>query len=196
MKKIILTIVSSLVGALLIATIILACTTYTAYGLVNDKAYSIKVYKNGYSDFVREYDSNDTEFKTVFEKINGTFKENNLSAMFQGVGKFKVSVKNEERKIKDVVENNDGSYFVAFNYAEDQKLVIKGKEYVNENTTTKETVKYRELWMEVRNTANFGEYTIYLIDPSMGGRETSYYQVKLIAEQASLYEYIGTVKTN
>ena len=89
-KKIILTICASLVGALLIATIILACTNYTAYGIVNDKAYSIEVYKNGYETSTKYVDDNEDEvYSTVITKLNESLKENNLSALFQNVRSFK-----------------------------------------------------------------------------------------------------------
>ena len=78
MKKIILTITSSLIGVLLIATIILACTHYTAYGIVNDKVQLMEVYKTGYIDVAKTYENDEgkDEVKTVIYKIEASRKEN------------------------------------------------------------------------------------------------------------------------
>jgi len=193
-KKIILTICSSLVGALLIATIILACTSYTAYGIVNDKAYSIEVYKNGYETSTKYvYDNEDEVYTNVISKLKDSLKENNLSALFQNVRSFKTRVENVEKKISEAVDANDGSYYVAFYYSTPQILVIDGKEYVNENSTTKETVKYTQLWMEIKNSSSFTSYTAYLVDASLSV-ETSYFQVVMIGEQAPVYDYLASLK--
>lgn len=197
MKKIILTITSSLIGVLLIATIILACTHYTAYGIVNDKVQLMEVYKTGYIDVAKTYENAEgkDEVKTVLSKLEASRKENNLSTLFQGAKGFQPKVENKEVKVKEIVENNDGAYFVHFVYSNAQVLVFNGKDYVDKNTTTKETVKYTELWIEVKNSSSFTSYTIYLVDQGLdSSRATSRYQVKCVAQQADLYAYIGTLK--
>lgn len=196
MKKIILTIASTIIGALLIATIILACTHYTAFAVVNDKASLMRVFKSGtYSDTNYTYENTEgkDEVKTVLSKMEASRKENNLSTLFQGAKKFQPKVENKEISKNDIVQNNDGAYFVLLAFNEKQILVFDGKNYVDENTTTKETVKYDELLVEVKNSASFTSYTIYLFDYGYD-KGISRYQVKCIGQQADLYAYIGTLK--
>lgn len=197
--KIILTVCASLVGLLTIATIVLACTKYTAFGIVNDKAYSMEVYKSGYEEiptytYVKGNTDDEAIMKQVYEKANLAQKENNLSALFQGVGKFETKVKNIQTDMEEVLNMAEGSYYIKLNYNEAQKLVIDGKDYINQNSSTKETVKYNALWMEVKNTANFTSYRLYLIDYSLSSDENqSYFQVEVIGQQADLYAYIGSL---
>lgn len=193
--KIILTICASLVGLLLIATIILACTHYTATNIVSTKAYAVEVYKSGYEEFpTYVYELGNEKDKAIindiYAKIEETTKENNLSAMFQGVKKFEVNVKHIQSNMEEVLDMANGSYYIKFMYNNTQDLVIDGENYINPNSSTKETVKYNAIWLEVKNTSNFTEYSAYLVDGT-SDEDTSYFRVDLIAQQANLYSYIA-----
>ena len=74
---------------------------------------------------------------------------------------------------------------------EKQTLKWGGKDYVNPNSTTEETVKFDSLYVEVKNTANFTEYTVYL---AQEGSSYSSWNVSLIAHQDALFAYIGDLK--
>lgn len=196
-KKIILTITSSLVGCLLIATIILACTHYTAYSISCKKAFSVEVYKSGYTEITNSYLSDSDVFNNIIEKADASTKENNLSALFQNVRKFDAKVENNEIGVQSFVNSvcEAGSYMVAFYFTDSQTLIFDGKEYVNENSKTKETVKYNQLWLEVKNSANYTEYVAYLVDSNLDStRSKSYFQVRMIGQQADLYSYVADVK--
>lgn len=193
--KILLTIGASLVGLLLIATIILACTHYTATNIISTKAYAVEVYKSGYEEFPSYvYETGNEKDKAIIDeiyaKIEETTKENNLSAMFQGVRKFDVRVKQIQSNMEEVLDMANGSYYIKFMYNTTQDLVIDGENYVNPNSSTKETVKYDAVWLEVKNTSSFTSYSAYLVNGT-SDEDTSYYRVDLIAQQSNLYSYIG-----
>ena len=198
MKKIIAIISACLVAILLGVTVVLACTKYTAATVLEDGAMSVAVYRNG-NQAVNEYDSETDEFKKIIRLYNASRKENTLSSLFQGANGFTPEVKNDEVLLSTITTNSDGNYVVVFTYDEIQTLTLNGKDYVNEDSETKETVKYQQMFIEVANTTNFTEYNIYLVDESNANKDIdsnkkSYWHVSLIAHQSDLYAYVATVK--
>ena len=189
MKKIIAIISGSLVAILLAVTIVLACTKFTADTIVT---YN-KVY-NPYHDSTDPLTLNkDSEtFKEIIRLYKESLQENNLSALFQGAKGFEVEAPaNKEVTIKDILDNEDGVYVFCLMYDEAQKLVVNGEEFVNPNSKTQEVVTYEKLYVEVKNTANYTEYNVYLAD---NGDTYSSWSVSFIAQQSELFAYIGELK--
>lgn len=195
MKKIIAIISGCLVAILLTVTIVLACTKFTAATIVKyDKIWAMEVYNANFKSDQGMTLSTDSEtYKDIMRLYQESLKENNLSSLFQGAKGFDESekVKNEEVKIADVIDNKEGTYVVHLMYSEKQFLQIDGENVVDEDSKTKEAVKFDSLYVEVKNTANFTEYKIYLAD---SGSKYSSWNVSLIAQQSDLYAYIADLK--
>ena len=187
MKKIIAIISGCLVAILLTVTIVLACTKHTATSVINTGAYSIEIYK-GSSTSALEIDEDRNEYKEIMKRYKASLKENNLSAIFQGAKSWKPEVKNEEVAISTVT-SVESTYVLRFIYDEEQTLKLNGKNY--SDPETENVVTYTGLYVVVNNSANYEDYKVYLVN---GNDTKSYYNVNLIAHQASLYEYIGELK--
>ena len=193
MKKIIAIISACLVTILLTVTIVLACTKFTAATVVKyDKVWSMDVY-NSYHDSEDPMvlTTDDNEYKEILKLYQASLKENNLASLFQGAKGFDEEVKNEEVSVKTIIDNSEGTLVFRLNYSETQTLALHGKDYVNEESSTKETVKFDSLLVEVKNTANYTEYNVYLVE---GDATYSSWNVSLIAQQEDLYAYITNLK--
>ena len=195
MKKIIAIISSCVVAVLLAVTITLACVKFTAVGIVNDGAMSITLYK-GSSTPVMEIFNNRDEFAKINKLYKESLKENTLASLFQGATGFEHSVNNEEVTLSNITANQDGIYVLCFTYSEQKTLSINGEKYVNENANVNKgestDVTYRALFVEVKNTANFTEYNVYLAASATS--TYSYFNVSLIAHQSDLFSYIGELE--
>ena len=195
MKKIIAIISSCLVAVLLAVTITLACVKFTAVTVVSDVAMSVRVYKDSSTETMELYKSRD-EFAEITNLYNESLKENTLASLFQGATGFDYKVNNEEVTLSKVTKNDEGTYVLCFIYDEVKTLTINGEKYVNENANTDKgestDVTYKALYVEVKNSANFTEYNVYLADN--GSSTYSYFNVSLIAQQADLYAYIGELE--
>jgi len=193
MKKIIAIISGCLVAILLTVTIVLACTKFTAATVVKyDKIWAMEVYNSHHaSDDAMTLATNSDAYKEIIKLYKESLKENNLSSLFQGAKGFDESVKNEEVKIANIIDNDEGTYVFHLMYEEKQSLVLNGESYIVPESKTKETVKFDSLYVEVKNTANFTEYKVYLVED---GASYSSWNVSLIAQQSELYAYIADLK--
>lgn len=192
MKKIIAIISASLVAILLAVTVVLACTKFTAKTVVkNEKAWAMEVYNSHNSETPLTYEASEDTFKKIMSLYSESLKENNISALFQGAKGFDEKVNNEEIAISEITKMEEGNYVFRIMYEETQNLKWGGKDYVNPNSTTEEIVKFDSLYVEVKNTANFTEYNVYLAN---NNSTYSSWNVSLIAHQDALFAYIGDLK--
>lgn len=194
MKKIIAIISGSLVTLLLAVTIVLACTKFTADTIVTyDKLWAMEVYNTYHdSEDPQTLNKNDKEFKEIIRLYKESLQENNLSALFQGAKGFEVKDPvNKEVTIKSIIDNEDGNYVFCLMYDEAQKLVVNGEDFVNPNSKTQEVVTYEKLYVEVKNTANYTEYKVYLAD---NADTYSTWSMSFIGQQSELFAYIGEIK--
>ena len=195
MKKIIGIIGGSLVAILLVVTIILACTTHTAYKLDIAKPSFIEIYKGSETaklTVVKDNVDDEEVYNKIISLYNKSFKENNLSALFQGAKGFKKEVKNKQVQLSDILNDASGNFILHYRYSNGQQnLKIDGKDYVNPENKS-EKVTFTDLYIEVANTANYNEFKVYLaVDPTEGPATESYWQVNLIAHQSDLYTYLS-----
>lgn len=195
MKKIIAIISGCLVAVLLAVTITLACVKFTAVGVVNEGAISIRLYKGKTTETVEIFDDRD-EYDRIMEFYKDSLQENTLASLFQGATGFDYSVKHEEVTLSNITGNTEGTYVLAFVYNEAKTLTINGEKYVNENANTEKgestDVTYRELYVEVKNTANFTEYKVYVVGTANASK--SNFTVSLIAHQSELYSFLGEIE--
>ena len=202
-KKIVSISVVSLVLALVAATIVLALVPKKLANPVTDGYASITVYKDSssqqyFKDFYNPTTATEAEkkYNAVYGEISDLHKEslkdNLLSAMFQGLGKFGVEV---VASLNSNVETNiaqaEGNCLV-FTYIGEEKQILKinGEVYYDETSLKSEAVEYDMIVMPLSAEKGFSERVIYLAD-----RETkkSQYQLKFLADQSELNEYIESL---
>lgn len=199
-KKIVSISVVSLVLALVVATIVLALIPKRLANPITEGYASVTVYKDGldkqyFKDFYNSANATEAEkkYNAVYGEITDlhkdSLKDNLLSAMFQGLGKFGIEVvpSLEADVIKNVAKA-EGNCLV-FTYIGENKQVLKvnGEVYYDETALKSEAVEYDMVVMPLSANGGFEERVIYLADRETG---KSQYQLKFLADQSELNEYI------
>ena len=199
-KKIVSISVVSLVLALVVATIVLALVPKKLVNPVTDGYASVTVYKDNlgkqyFKDFYPSATATEAEkkYNAVYGEIadlhEKSLKDNLLSAMFQGLGKFGVEVvaSLNSNVVKNVAEA-EGNCLV-FTYIGEDKQVLKidGEVYYDETSLKSEAVEYDMIVMPLSANSGFEERVLYLADRETG---KSQYQIKFLADQSELNEYI------
>lgn len=199
-KKIVSISVVSLVLALVVATIVLALIPKRLANPITEGYASVTVYKDSldkqyFKDFYNSANATEAEkkYNAVYSEITDlhkdSLKDNLLSAMFQGLGKFGIEVvpSLEADVIKNVAKA-EGNCLV-FTYIGENKQVLKvnGEVYYDETALKSEAVEYDMVVMPLSANGGFEERVIYLADRETG---KSQYQLKFLADQSELNEYI------
>lgn len=203
-KKVVSISVVSLVIALVITTIVLALVPKKLVNPITDGYASITVYKDGldkqyFKDFYNSATATEAEkkYNAVYGEITDlhqeSLKDNLLSAMFQGLGKFGVQVDSSLKS--DVIKNvakAEGNCLV-FTYLGEEKKVLKidGEIYYEEKALSSEPVEYDMVVMPLGSNSGFEERIIYLADRETG---KSNYQLKFLADQSALNDYIENLE--
>lgn len=197
-KKIASISIIAVVVALVITTIVLALVPKTLSNPIMDGYATITLYQGNKSAQYKYNNTATTEsqlehnkiFTTVQELHEKSFEDNLLSAMFQGTNKYEMEVvKASETSVISKVAEKDGTCAIVYTYLGDEKLTLKlnGEVYEDESSTSA-VVKFDMIVMQLTNSDNFEECTIYLADRTT---KKSAYQVKFLARQADLYEYVS-----
>ena len=203
-KKIVSISVVSLVLALVVATIVLALVPKKLVNPVADGYASITVYKDSldkqyFKNFYNSADATEAEkkYNAVYGEIADlhaeSLKDNLLSAMFQGLGKFGVEVVASLNS--DVIKNvakAEGNCLV-FTYIGEDKQVLKinGETYYDETSLKSEAVEFDMIVMPLVSSSGFEERILYLADRETG---KSQYQLKFLADQTELNDYIENLE--
>ena len=200
-KKIVSISVVSLVLALVVATIVLALVPKRLANPVTEGYASITVYKDNldkqyFKDFFNSANATDAEkkYNAVYGEIADlhadSLKDNLLSSMFQGLGKFGIEVvASLESDVIANVAKKEGNCLV-FTYINEEKQILKinGEVYYDETALKSEAVEFDMIVMPLSSEKNgFEERVIYLADRETG---KSQYQLKFLADQSELNEYI------
>ena len=113
--------------------------------------------------------------------------------MFQGLGKFGIEVvpSLESDVIKNVAKA-EGNCLVFTYIGEDKQILkINGEVYYDEKAFQSEAVEYDMIVMPLSSGSGFEERVIYLADRETG---KSQYQLKFLADQSELNDYIENLK--
>ena len=157
-----------------------------------DNIQSITVYQNGAASSQLWSDTDETRFNKLVNKFNSTFSKDNLAyALFSGKLFEKEEITYEYTSSvvsKYATKTNSESKYILFSYAEDQQIMLNGKEYTSKelNSASK---KYTKVLIEVQNTNTLTRTTLYYINAS----GNSYYQVTVNSTGAEMYDYISTL---
>lgn len=199
-KKIISISVVSLVIALVITTIVLALVPKRLANPVAEGYATITIYKDNVGQ--QYLYSNDAEtnaeknhnaiYKKIQELHEESLKDNLLSSMFQGLGKYGIEVVPSitTKVIEDVAKANGNALVFTYTGEKPQVLKINGEVYYNTTAISSTVVEYDMIVMPLNENDSFEECTIYLVD-----RESSKssYKLKFLANQGELNDYIETI---
>ena len=192
-KKVLSIVILCLVVAVTLATIILAVIPKKLYNPVTEGYYTVNVYKDKKNNLYLATDTADQEDKDFIEKLNKlqqkSVQDNILSALFQGTGKFEERVVYESTATDAMskVANVEDQVCLIFNYLDEQTLMMNGKACTHASATGKDnTIVYTKMFMQISDNEQFEECTIYLT----GSDNKSNYQVKFLAHQSDIYEYL------
>ena len=188
-KKILSIVILSLILAITVTTIVLAVVPKKLYNPVTDNYNLITVYKDKVSNAYNTADTAAEDDKAIVakikEKLEMCVKDNILSSMFQGVGSFEERVIYEKTSTDCV--SKVAKVCLVFTYLEEQTLELKGNVYTHpEGKGENNSIVYKKIFMPLNNTEDFQECTVYLTD----GDNKSNFQVKFLAHQSELYDYI------
>lgn len=197
-KKIIAISVIALLLAVVVTTIVLALVPKTLANPIADGYGTISIYVNG--DDGRQLFKSNEEQKVVYEKIEKlhaeSLKDNALSALFQGVNKYEMNVvASTVSNAITTVAKAENAKVIVFNYLGEDKQTLKINGSVYYDTTsplTSKTVQYDTVIMPLIDGADFEECTIYLADSTNSYK--SMYQVRFLAHQADLYDYVANLE--
>lgn len=172
-KKITATITLSLIGVLIIATIIMA----------NIKIdYSVNC-ANPNMVYVNDVQVTDTQKDQIIKFIDKASKTNSLTALFNGTMNNKAEVK-AENTAKSVPTSAD--YRVEFVYNTPQNLMEGNKKYQDKNN---KTYTYERLVFAINNLAGEADFRVYIVDSSAEPNTYTRYYV-LSANFEDLYNYL------
>ena len=199
-KKILSIAVVSLVVALVLVVIILALIPKRLENPIASGYTSITAYK-GNVDQTYYYTSNATEEDSVkeneiFREIESlhaeSLKDSLLSVLFQGTGGFSTRVEASYYSNAITQAKTDSDMVLVFTYTTgDKTLQINGQDYRHETAVSSTLVTFDMIVMPLNSSDSFEECTIYLADRE--SKNTSY-QVKFLAHQSELIEYINSLE--
>ncbi|MFA6860357.1 MAG: hypothetical protein WCR30_03115 [Clostridia bacterium] len=178
MKKIALIASFSLIGILIVLTIVAGFVKKSflpEFAEANSISYC---FDNGAS--VQSVNPDETEYTELYSAFKGAFQKSFLTAMFDGSNKTGI----EGEDIQSTTVSQTGTY-IRLNYVEDQTLTINGEIYKHQSSGV--IVKYDKVWLTVTNSSTYSTVKMYLtLDAST--RSTCY--VTTIAKTDDLYSII------
>lgn len=172
-KKIGAIISLSLIGVLIIATIIMA----------NIKLdYSIN-FNTPIHVYVNNQDTTTEEQSKIVEGLSNSSKHNALKALFNGSLNKKASIEQVGNKTLPALSG----YNIEFFYNQPQDLMIGNKKYTDDHG---KTYTYERLIFDITEQSGEAEYKVYVI-PNAEDRETYSHVYTLSANLTELYNYLS-----
>ena len=159
MKKVITIISLSVVGLLILATIIAACITVT--GTIDFGTPSQMVI---YWDDLNEFNK-DAQAQDVIKSIKEGTEQKYLTALFEGtLDNISVETKSEDENKSYIARDNAQEDRVLFElkYDVDQTIKVEGKEYT-----------FRSLVVEITENDNVSKLVVYVIPTFVANSTTS-----------------------
>lgn len=174
----------SIIGVLILATIIMANVNVN-YSI--NCATPTTVYVSYGSGAERDAQSNTN---AIIEYINNASKEKSLTALFNGTLGKKATVVAVSSVGKDIPSNS--GFYVRYHYENAQKLMEGKKEYTNSNGNV---VYYEDLVFTVQNIEGISLVNVYVIPDAQSPKTyTHYYQLE--ADFEDLYNYLVSSNYN
>lgn len=178
----------------IVATTVITSCVPIMFNSQLDRSYKYITVYNGKGQYQDFYQSNN-EGAVVCEKLEKAFDESFtdtvLSTLFQGALSFKQEVKREGLTSETMREMLENKIYIVFNYNDSKTFNYNGKIY-QDTERSSVVVKYKMMIIEINPTEYFNEARFYLAEDYVGDRTYpySYYNVRVIAHQLELYNYI------
>jgi hypothetical protein len=193
-KRILAIVVVCLVLALTVTTIILAVVPYNVYNPIKDDFVRVTVYRDEISNSFNNGDLGTDEHNKVIDELlalnEKSLKDNLLSSMFQGVTSYEVEVTNTAYSTIKNLYDGEGIFCLVFDYLDNvQTLKIDDEEFKFEETFSAKSIEYTKVIMPITNTEDFQNNTLYFVKDGK-----SNYQLKYLAHQSELYDYIKNME--
>lgn len=200
-KKVASIVIVALVCALVLVTIVLALVPKKLENVIPAGYNSITIYSGDASQTYNvEYDETNPSNSEVASKVltlhQDSLKDSILSAIFQGVGSFDVSVVNKNVDNALTTAKDESEYVLTFNYGSTQTLKIGGKEYKHKADLSGDVVQFDKIIMPLGSKDSFEECTLYLVQKGTTSSTTykSKYRVKYLAHHSDLVKYIDSLE--
>lgn len=196
-KKIASISIIAVVLALVVTTIILALVPKSMDNPIMNKANTIVIYQDDASArytydptaITDEQKEVNNVIDTIMDLHEESLKDNVLSAIFQGTGKFKIHVTdNYVANVISTVAKKDGNCIVFNYYGDTQVLKFNDEVYIHEDNG--QSVTFDMIVMPLGSSDSFEECTIYLANSETN---KSSYQLKFLAHQSELNDYISSL---
>lgn len=192
-KKITAIVSLSIIGILILATIIMANVDVNHKINCADPNYIYVQYGSGTSQYIS---GDDDIYSEILDRINNASKESSLNALFAGTINDTPQVVTRSTTGSGYNPySNSSAFYITFNYNDAQKVKVGNKDYVD---SSNENYYYKALVFEV--TANEGMQTVkvYIIPYYQNGTTTpnldsnNYYRYyELTADFSDLYSYLN-----
>lgn len=188
-KKVSAIVSLSIIGVLIIATIIMA-NVQCSYG-VNFKSPDLITVS--YANSGTNLDTTEAQRNNIVSLINNASKENTLTAMFSGT-LFDTAEVSTPTSNTSTIKKDNSKFYVYVTYNNPQKLMVGNKEYKDSEG---KVYYYKELVFEVADTNGVAETNVYIIpsykpntdnEPYLEGGYTRKYTVK--ANYSQLFKYL------
>lgn len=186
LKKILSIVIISIVLALTIATIILAVVPKTVYDPLNRDFSTMSIWRAGINNTYIKGELGSDEQNEVINDIlelhEKSLKDNVLSSMFQGTGKYTIKIEDYGYSDVRTTAKTTDVISIAFSYKTEQRQTFTDEE-------GKVTIKYTRAVMVLNKSESFEECTIYFCDDDYESSQ----QVTFIAHQSELWDYITKI---
>ena len=203
LKKVLSIAIISIILAIVVATCVLAFVQKTLYNPATDLSdsmdnyYLLTIYKDGYTSVYHNRDENEDEGKKqtiadIAKLTKESTKASILSLMFQGTGSFEPEITTTNAgDVKESIAKASGQVCLVYDFTdEEQTLMWNGEAYKNDQANDPDKpVKFSKIFIPVSNTSEFDVVTAYLT----GIDNKSSYQVKFLAHQSELYQYLTNI---
>lgn len=190
MKKVLTIVALSLVGLIVITTIVLGFINVSFEQVTINEAYSLTVYKNGDDQTYLKTDTDTTVFNDLNNLFNKQSEQSILKSLFTGAFSVEAEVINEATTLSQNQKLNNG-YWLVYKFDQEQTLKIDGEEY-KDITQKEQTVTYKKLAVSVVKTEDMELVTMYIF--STTASTTATHTIRVYANLASTYEYISNLE--
>lgn len=188
MKKALTIVALSLVGILVITTIVLGFVTTSFEQVTISDAISVTVHK-GTSTQIYYKDTDSDDYNKFVEMYNKQSKQSILKSLFTGAFSEKAEVINETTSMSSKLTSG---YWLIYNFDNEQILKIDGKEYVDKTQTTTTQVTYKKLAIYIVDTEDMDLVTMYIFDSKSS--TTASHTIKVYADLSETYNYINDLE--
>lgn len=205
MKKVFSIIALSLVGILVVTTVVLACVTTCFYTPINESYSSsietVRVYYNGtnYGTYRKGSTDGGATFSKILKYQSTDAKQNVLISLFGGAYNFDSKITALKTGEKTITLTTSGNNYLVFQVDGDPVLKFNGSPYYIDDDDTTVTINY--LIVTANNTTDsLKEITTYVVtgtntitESTSSATVTASYKITSIARQKDLVNYISSL---